>query len=159
MGDKPNALQKIRSIADYQFGWGVGEKLFPNDVKIVHSKRTGRIRHVYLWDKLLATLRPTNGSFSLTITGARRIIELVKPKRLWVKIQEDAAPFVAKGKSVFAKHVVDADKEIRPQEEVVVIDDKNEILAIGKAILTGEEMKAFKKGVAVRVRRGVAEEK
>ena len=158
MGDKPNALQKIRSIADYQFGRSVGKKLFPNNVEIVYSKRTGRIRHIYLGKKMLATLRPTNGLFALTITGAKRMIEHVKPKRLWVRIQEEAIPFVAKGKSVFAKHVVDADKEIRPQEEVIVIDDKDEVLAVGRAILTGEEMTAFKRGVAVRVRRGVAEE-
>lgn len=158
MGDKPNALQKIRSIADYQFGRGVGEKLFPNDVEIVYSKRTGRIRHVYLGEKMLATLRPTNGLFSLTIKGAKRMIELVKPIRLWVRIQEEAVPFIKKGKSVFAKHVVDADKEIRPKEEVIVIDDKDKVLAVGRAMLTGEEMTAFKRGVAVKVRKGIAEE-
>jgi len=78
--------------------------------------------------------------------------------RLWVRVQEEAVSFVAKGRSVFAKHVVDADDEIRPQEEVIVINAKSEVLAVGRALLTGEEMKAFKRGVAVRVRRGVEEE-
>ena len=158
MSDKPNDLRKIRSIADYQFGKGVGEKLFPSEVKIVHSKRTGRIRHVHLEGERLATLRPTNGLFSLTIAGAKRITERVKPQRLWVKVREEAEPFVAKGKSVFAKHVIDADEEIRPQEEVIIMNEKDEVLAVGKAILSGREMKAFERGVAVRVRRGMAEE-
>jgi predicted RNA-binding protein (TIGR00451 family) len=158
MGDKPNALQKIRSIADYQFGRGVGRKLFPREVKIVYSKRTGKIRHIYLGQKMLATLRPTDGLFSLTIAGAKRIIERVKPQRLWVRVMEEAEPFVVKGKSVFAKHVIDADEEIRPQEEVIVTNEKGKVLAVGKAILSGKEMKAFERGVAVRVRRGVAEE-
>jgi len=158
MGDKPNALQKIRSIADYQFGRGVGGKLFPREVRILYSKRTGRIRHIYLEEKMLATLRPTDGFFSLTITGAKRIMELTKPQKLWVRIQEEAEPFIAKGKSVFAKHIVDADEEIRPQEEVIVVNKKDEILAVGKAMLSGKEMKTFRRGVAVRVRRGVAEE-
>jgi len=158
MSDKPNDLRKIRSVADYQFGKGVGEKLFPSEVKIAHSKRTGRIRHVYLEEERLATLRPTNGLFSLNIAGAKRIMEHVKPQRLWVKVREEAEPFVVKGKSVFAKHVIDADEEIRPQEEVIVMNKRGEVLAVGKAILSGEEMKAFEKGVAVRVRRGVAEE-
>jgi predicted RNA-binding protein (TIGR00451 family) len=158
MGDKPNALQKIRSIADYQFGRGVGEKLFPETVGIVYSKRTGRIRHVYLGEKLLATLRPTNGLFSLTITSAKRMMEQLEPKRLWVRIQEEAAPFVAEGRSVFAKHVIEADSEIRPQEEVIVVDAKDRVVAVGRAILTGGEMRAFTRGVAVRVRRGVAKE-
>jgi len=158
MNDKPNALQKIRSIADYQFGGGVGGKLFPSEVRIVHSKRTGRIRHVYLGEEMLATLRPTDGLFSLTITGAKRIMEGVKPQRLWVRIQEDAEPFVLRGKSVFAKHVTEADEEIRPKEEVIVINEDNQVLAVGRALLTGKEMEAFEKGVAVRVRRGAAEE-
>ena len=158
MGDKLTALQKIRSIANYQFGKGAGEKLFPDEVKIVHSRRTGKIRHVYLGEKILATLRPTNGLFSLTIAGAKRIVEGVKPKRLWVKVGAEAQPFVIRGRSVFAKHVIDADEEIRPQEEVMVIDEGSELLAVGRALLTGREMKAFERGVAVRVRRGIAEE-
>jgi len=151
-------LQKIRSIADYQLGKGAGKALFPDSVHIVFSRRTGRIRHIYLGNKLLATLRPKDGMFSLTLAGAKRLMLGLKPSRLWVKVEKDAEPFVAKGKSVFAKHVVDADCEIRPQEEVVVIDENEEVLAVGKAVLTGKEMKAFKHGVAVKVRRGVSEE-
>jgi len=158
MQDKSGDLQKIRSIADYQFGKSVGEKLFPDSVKIVYSKRTGRIRYVYLRKKRLATLRPTNGLFSIAIEGAKRIMNRTDSPRLWVQIKEEAMPFVAKGRSVFAKHVVDADVEIRPQEEVIVINGKGEVLAVGRALLTGEEMKAFNRGVAVRVRRGIKEE-
>jgi len=127
-------------------------------VRVVFSKRTGRIRHVYSGNERLATLRPRDGMFSLSIAGAKRIRDGVKPLRLWVIVQRDAAPFVARGRSVFAKHVVDADDEIRPKEEVIVLDEDSEVLAVGKAILTGKEMKAFRRGVAVRVRRGVAEE-
>jgi len=86
------------------------------------------------------------------------MVENVKKQRLWVKVTAEAEPFIVKGKSVFAKHVVDADSEIRPQEEVIVINEKNEVLAVGRAMLTGKEMKAFKRGVAVRVRRGIVEE-
>jgi len=151
-------LQKIRKIADYQFGKAVGEKLFPNNVRIVHSGRTGRIRYVYLEKKRLATLRPVDCLFSLSITGAEKIMKNVKPLRLWVKVTDEVTPFIAEGRSVFAKHVTDADEEIRPQEEVIVINGENEVLAVGKAILSGKGMKAFKRGVAVRTRRGAAKE-
>jgi len=158
MRDKQSVLQKIRSVADYQLGKGAGKALFPDDVEVVFSRRTGRIRHIYLKRKLLATLRPKDGMFSLTVTGAKRLMKNLKPLRLWVKVQKDAEPFIARGKSVFAKHVFDADGEIRPQEEVVVMGEKGRVLAVGKAVLTGKEMKAFKHGVAVKVRRGVLEE-
>ena len=152
-----DVLRKIRSVADYQFGKGVGNKFFPDTVRIVYSKNTGKIRHIYLGDDLLATLRPTTGLFILTIAGAKRLVSEVDPLRMWVKIQDYAEPFVAKGRSAFAKHVTEADDEIRPNEEVIVVSQKNEVLAVGRALLSGTEMKAFSRGMAVRVRRGVAE--
>jgi len=150
-------LQKIRSIADYQFGKNTGKKLFPNTVKIAYSKNTGKIRHIHLQEELLATLRPTTGLLILTVAGAKHLVQEVYPPRCWVKINDDAEPFVMKGRSAFAKHVIDADPTIRPNTEVIVINKKSKVLAVGRAILTGTEMKQFNKGMAIRVRRGVTE--
>ena len=47
-----NDLQKIRSIANYQFGLGVGKTLFPDDVEIIHSPNTGKIRYILLKNDL-----------------------------------------------------------------------------------------------------------
>jgi len=159
MQKEKDALRRIRKVADYQLGKGTGEALFPNSVTVRFSKQTGRIRHMFLEGNLLATLRPTDGMFSLTVHGAKRLVAKMKPLRQWVRVQNDAAPFIATGKSVFAKHVADADNEIRPKEEVIVLDEMGKVLAVGKAVLTGREMKAFKCGVAVRVRRGAKEKR
>ena len=104
----------------------------------------------------MATLRPTDGMFSLTIHGAKRLARGINSPRLWVKVSNEAAPFIAQGRSVFAKHVIAADREIRPQEEVIVLNE-DKVIAVGKAVLTGREMTAFKRGVAVRVRKGIEE--
>ena len=65
--------------------------------------------------------------------------------------------YIRKGRNVFAKHVKDADPEIRPGSEVIIVDEEDNLLAVGKAILNGKEMIAFKSGIAVKVRRGVGE--
>ncbi|MEM0007393.1 MAG: PUA domain-containing protein [Candidatus Bathyarchaeia archaeon] len=153
-----NALQRIRSVADYQFGKGVGEVLFPQDVEIAYSKRTGRIRYVFLNGKRLATMRPMDGLFSLSIEGAKRILESGVPAKCIVTVKNDVSKFIAKGGDVFAVHVLKADDEIRPKDEVIVVNERGEVLAVGKAMLSGEEMTAFKVGVAVKVRRGSSEE-
>jgi predicted RNA-binding protein (TIGR00451 family) len=152
-----DALQKIRSIADYQFGKNTGKKLFPDTVNIVYSKNTGKIRHIHLQGKLLATLRPTTGLLILTVAGAKHLMQEVNLPLCWVKVNDDAEPFVMKGRSAFAKHVIDADPTIRPNTEVIVINKRSKVLAVGRAILTGIEMKQFNRGMAVRVRRGVTE--
>jgi len=152
-----NALQRIRSVADYQFGKGVGSKLFPRIVQITFSKRTGRIRYVFLDNVRLATLRPTDGLFSLSVAGAQRIIDTKAHARCHVKVRDDVSKYIMEGGDVFAAHVVEADDEIRSKDEVIVVDGENRVLAVGRAALSGEEMKAFKRGVAVRVRHGVLE--
>lgn len=156
--DLENAFRRIRSVADYQFGKGVGARLFPENVEIIHSKRTGRIRYVYLDGKRLATLRPTDGLFSLSIAGAKRIVENANSAKCLVAIMDHVSKFIAEGGDVFAKHVVKADGDIRPKDEVIVVDEKGEVLAVGRAVLSGEEMIAFTRGVAVKVRRGCVEE-
>jgi len=152
-----DALRRIRSVADYQFGRDVGTALFPENVKIAFSRKTGRVRHIYLDGKRLATMRPTDGFFSLSIEGAKRIAHKEQNAKCFVAVQDDIADFIADGGDVFAKHIVKADDEIRSRDEVIVFDEEGEVLAVGRAILSGEEMKAFKRGVAVKVRRGCNE--
>ena len=147
-------LRRIRAVAEYQFGPGSGAALFPDDVRIVHSRNTGRIRHIHLGDALLATFRPNDGVFTLTIAAAERLLVQVPDLGYTVTVNEEAAEFVSKGKNVFAKHVISAGEKIRPGDEIIIIAEKSGVIGVGKALLVSEEMKAFKIGVAVKTRRG-----
>ena len=142
-------------MANYQFGADIGDALFPENVLITHSRRTGRIRHIYLDKVLLATLRPKDGLFSLTVEGASRLLAALAFPKLRVVVQGDVAKFILRGGDVFARHVVQTDTSLRAGEEVLVVSPEDKLLAAGKALLTGKEMLAFKRGVAVKVRRGV----
>jgi len=156
--DEKMLLKMIRKIADYQFGRDAGKRLFPGDVIIKISKRTGRIRQIWDGETLIATLNPISGLLNLTIEGAKRLVKNGGAVSQWVKVRDDAAIFVEKGKDVFARHVVDADREIRPMEETIVLNSRGEVIAVGKAILSGAEMLEFTRGVAVKVRRGRVQE-
>ena len=152
-----SSLRKIRSIADYQFGKNVGIVLFPEEVEILYSNATGRIRFVELNGKRLATLRPTDGLFSISIDAGLVLSGKKELVFCFVKVKNDVAKYIAGGGDVFAVHVVKADKEIRAQNEVIVLDENNKVLAVGRALLSGPEMLLFKKGVAVKVRHGQKE--
>jgi len=153
-----NALSRIRSIADYQFGKGLGVKLFPENVEITYSKATGRIRYVHLDGKRLGTLRPTDGLFSLSITAAQLVAENRGSAKCFVTVQNGVSEFIADGGDVFAVHVVTVDDEVRAKDEVIIVDEDNCVLAVGRTLLSSAEMKAFKTGVAVKVRRGCSKE-
>lgn len=128
-------------------------------MRIICSRRTGRIRHVLRGRQLIATLRPKDGYLALTMLGAKLILNGMKAPPNMVAIQNDVSEFISAGGDVFAKHIVRADIHLRPAEEVIIVDEKNRLLAVGHAVLSGNDMQYFKRGVAVKVRRAVDDSK
>lgn len=150
-------LQRVRSVADYQFGKGAGVLLFPENVEIQLSRATGRIRYVMLNGERLATLRPTDGLFSLSVAAARLAVEQSGFGGCLVAVRSDVSEFVSDGGDVFAAHVVKVDDDVHAKDEVIVVDEAGKVVAVGRAVLSSSEMKAFKAGVAVKVRHGSEE--
>ncbi len=148
-------LRIVRVIADYQFGKGAGRVLFPDSCRFVLSPKTGKIRQIKDGGVRIATLKADSGWFSLSIEGARRLHKAFEYPKLRVVVLKDVGDFIAMGRSVFAKHVVDVDMDIRANDEVLVVDEDDRLLATGKAVLCAKEMLEFKRGVAVSVRQGV----
>lgn len=146
-------LKRVRIIADYQFGFGAGQSLFPEAVSFVLS-RTGRVSQVLEGGSRIATLRASDGFFTLGELGARRLHARFSYPKLRVTVSSEAASFIGIGKTAFAKHVLHADPDLRARDEVLVVDENDTLLATGQAILSPQEMLAFKRGVAVRVRKG-----
>ncbi|RZB32866.1 MAG: conserved protein with predicted RNA binding PUA domain [Candidatus Argoarchaeum ethanivorans] len=150
----PIELKKIRLIADYQFGRGAGNTLFPEDVTISYSN-TRRIRQVRYRGMRLATLKAQDGMFTLGIVSAEKLHRFFPQPLLRVTVNDDAAPFISAGKTTFAKHVIAVDPEIRAGEEILIVDDCDRLLATGKALLAPTEMLCARRGVAVETRAGI----
>jgi len=152
-------VRKLRGIGNYQFGKRVGDKLFKGPLEITTSGKTGKIRLIFRDGRLICTLRARDGFLALTPHGARIILESMANPPHVVAVRGDVAEFIRSGRNIFAKHVVRADSTIRPQDEVIVIDEERTLLAVGRALLAGFEMTQFKRGIAVKTRRGVGTEK
>ena len=146
--------ERIERIADYQFGAGAGSGLFTGDIKIVKSRKTGKIRHVYDGEELIATLRASDGVFVLAREGARRLHSFLPYPKNRVVVNEDAEPFAREGKSIFAKFVINCDINIHAKDEVLIVNEQDQLLAFGKSILNGKEIHDFKTGQAVKTRKG-----
>ena len=147
-------LRRIRVVANYQFGRRAS-RIFPKTVLITRSPNTHRIRHIYHDKDMLATYRPKDGLLALTVPGGRALMKIFKPPRLRVKVVSGVEEFIQKGGNVFCKHVEEVDPELRPAEEVLVVDQKDRLLAVGRSIFNAEERLSFKIGVGVKVRHGI----
>ncbi len=148
-------IHKIKSVADYQFGKGAGEALFNGDVRIIKSKNTGKIRNIIVDREHVASMRAEDGFFTLRIHGAMRLHRKFKGRRLRVMVTDDSAEFNRTGKNVFAKFVLDMDPALRPGDEVLVVDSRNNLVAVGRTLLNRFEALHFQRGMCVKVREGV----
>jgi 7-cyano-7-deazaguanine tRNA-ribosyltransferase len=147
-------LLKVMAVADMQFGVGAGKALTHGDHEIIKSKTTGKIRNVRLEAKHVLSMRAHDGFFTLKIEGAKILHKLFPKPKLRVVVNEDSAEFNRTGKNVFAKFVLDCDEDIRPGDEVLIVDERDELVAFGRTTMNREEMLGFDKGVAVDVREG-----
>ena len=144
-------LRIVRRIADYQFGEDVGEYLFPDECEVELSKGTGRPRRIYLSGKLLATVRP-DGLLALTIHGAERLIKAIGDYRFRVYASARVVERILEGRDLTCGDVVDVDEGLLPGDEVLVVDEGGELLAVGRAVVSGRSMRSLREGVAVRIR-------
>jgi len=149
-----NAL-RIRATADFQFGRGAADALLAGTISYIVSKNTGKVRNVHVDGEHVLSLRAEDGWFTLKAAGARRLAQAFPLPRLRIVVEEDAVPFHREGKNVFAKFVRDADPEIRPRDEALVVSPDDELCAVAQATMNRREMLAFKRGVAAHVREGV----
>jgi len=144
----------LRRGADYQFGRGAGAALFPSvdRIDITHTS-SGRPRQVHADDGRIATYA-TDGRFVLGLAGGRRLLVAFDAPAHRVVVGDESEPFVREGRNAFAKFVQQADPDIRPGDEALVVHEDGDLLAVGRAELPGEGMADFETGMAVKVRQG-----
>lgn len=148
-------LESLLSVIRLQFSNEVSEVFDSDDLEVERSPTTGRIRYIYIGGKLMGSIRAQDGRFIPTIEGAKLIMEKLPYPKKRVVVSEEAAPFVAEGKTLFCKHVLDLDPELRAGEEVLVVDPNGKLIALGRTVLAAEEIKVKSRGKAVKIRRGI----
>ena len=151
----------IFSIMSYQFDEKFATEFLSSFEKMTFkfSKNTGKMKHVYIDKVLQANYRPSLGTFSITIDAAKRILHKIDFPNFRVQVQSDVSEFISDGKSVFAKHVKTIDPNLRIGKEVFIVDEQDNLLAVGKLSLPPKYIPYFKFGSAVNVRQGINSKK
>lgn len=145
-------LRKLRALMMYQWSNNAGDVVNIDRLQVVFSRSTGKIRHVTLKDEIIFTVVPTTGLLTPTFKGGELLLQHNIDDMFIVTMKNDAAEFVAKGKSALAKFVKDTNSTLKAGEEVLVVDEQHQLLGTGRALLSGREMLVFDRGVAVNIR-------
>src|SRR5207249_1423688 len=124
---------RVRATAEFQFGLGAADALLRGLISYVVSKNNGKVRNVLADGEHVLSLRAEDGLFTLKAAGARRLRAAFPSPRLRVIVEPDSVPFQRDGKNVFAGFVRDADPEIRPGDEVLVVSPEDDLCAVAQA--------------------------
>ena len=148
-----NPRNKLINHIAVLFDTNVNEE-FPLEIQCDISRRTGRIKNFSIGADFFATLRK-DGGIALSIFGAKIMVKYPSFRENCVIPKDEAIPFVSEGRSLFCKHVQWCGKNVKNGSDVVIIDSRNEVLAVGKAICENKIMEKLDYGVAVKIREGI----
>lgn len=150
-------IKRINSVSEKQFN----APLISEGHLVVLNKAPyeDRMDEIIVDGEVLASLRFEIESCEWVLLprleGARRLFQGrdIKDLKKWVVIEQEIVPFILKkGASVLAPGVLDADPEIRKEDEVVVMNPAGEVICCGRARMAGKEMCEEKRGNAVKPR-------
>ena len=154
---KTQLFHTVYQIMCYQFNEILAKSFLEpfEKMNFKFSRRTGKIKQIFLQGKLQSTYRPPFGTFSITLDAAKRIMKDVAIPIHRVQVQKDVSDFIKQGKSVFSKHVKLLDQNLQIGDEVFVVDSSDELLAIGKLNMSAKSILSSRSGCAVKVRKGM----
>ncbi len=144
------ALRHVLGLLEWVWGRSLRERLVRERLRPVHSRATGRLRRV-LKDGASLLEVGLDGLPHLTFQGGAFLKTYLPYPSGRVVASAEASAFVAEGRSLFSRHVREADPGLVPGSPVLVVDSSDRLLAVGRALLAAGEMARWQRGPAVRV--------
>ncbi|MCE4617927.1 MAG: hypothetical protein F7C37_00615 [Desulfurococcales archaeon] len=141
-------LRVLRARAAYQWDWRVAEALLPSPEGFQIDVVRGRIRYVIFKGAVYLTLRPNDGLFSPSKAAAERIIRSSQPPRYRIIIRGDRE---IRG-SILARDVVSIDPDLKPGDEVVIVDQEDNLVGVGRLRVPPSMIEGLMYGEVARVR-------
>ncbi len=149
-------LKRAKRVIDGQFGEGVADELLPPDKTVVMSKISAldSMYEIIVDGFVIARLRfdipDLDYSLLLTLEGARRLTPVSKQK--WVSSHDGILKFLKDGANLLMPGIGGCDSEIEVGDEVWVLNPDGEVIAVGTARMSGDEMAKAEKGYAIKIR-------
>ena len=139
---------RIRATADMQYGPEAADAMLHGEVEFVRSPNNLRVRNVKVDGDHVASLRAEDGLLSLRWAGAERIRKAVAFPKHRIVVEDDAAPFIREGKNVITKSVQQADPDLRPGDDALIVTSQDRLLGVGRLVLSGHELRKIDRGIA-----------
>jgi len=150
-------IAQIYGVLYYQFGREAAGAFFERKEELrVRRYLSGIIREVILGGSPVLFHNPTTGLFTLSWEAAEIIFPRIPSGKMRIFAKRDIFEKHTK-KVLLRPAVLEATEDVRPGDEVFIVDERGELLALGKALMSAEEIKRLTKGKVALVRRSRSE--
>ncbi|MGQ9781700.1 MAG: PUA domain-containing protein [Nitrososphaeria archaeon] len=144
-------LEDLPYILDYIYGNSIHATIDIGRVRLLVSKRTGKVKQLYYDRRLIGTFR-SNGSFAPTpsfyyLASKNPIFE-----QNTVIIREDAVTHIQEGSSVFVQNVKKMGRNVSVGSDVFILSPNRELIGIGRSTISTGQIERFKSGLCVKNR-------
>ena len=148
----------MRGLVDGQFGEGCGKVLLPDNKVFLLNRAPAedRMDEIIVDGRVVGALRyemfgeKPGFRIILRMEGALRIGDCIR--KSWVVVDEGAVPSVLKSSNVMVVGITDIAEGIEAGDEVVVLSPQREVIAVGRSMMSTEEMRSSSRGVGIKVR-------
>lgn len=152
-------IEKINKISKEQFGCDLIKR---GEIALLNkAPYEDRMEEIICGGEIIGAIRfeieKMKWVLLLKPKGAHRIffgknVEGKKKFKGWIKLQEEAVPYVLNGTSVLIPGIKSAADGIEKEDEIAILSPKNTVVATGRSKLSTEEIKTLGRGKAVKVR-------
>jgi 7-cyano-7-deazaguanine tRNA-ribosyltransferase len=146
---EPWTRLQIAALLEWSYGAAVAAAVAPS-LRGERSRRTGRLR-VLSREGVPHFVVGTDGLARPTFRGALALLPQLAAGDQRVIVDDDAAPFVRRGRTLFSRFVTGVDPTLVPDATALLVDRGDTLLAVGRLLLAPHEMTRMRHGVAVRV--------
>ncbi|UCD92476.1 MAG: phosphoadenosine phosphosulfate reductase family protein [Methanobacteriota archaeon] len=148
-------IDVLKETVDRQFGRGKGELLFPDNKTIVLNKvpHLDRMDEVIIDGHVLGSLRFDPGSgyhFVLRMEGGRRLAKGLR--KGFITVHKGAVGSISKKASPMVPGIAKASPSIKKGDEVIILTEDGEAIAVGIARMSGKEMMSKTRGAGAKTR-------
>ncbi|MEM0228553.1 MAG: PUA domain-containing protein [Ignisphaera sp.] len=154
-------LDMLEKLVVYQYG-SESSRIFSeidrNLLRVCYSKNTKRMRCIlYDGGRIFATIRASDYMIVPHIIFARYLHKVLPYPRYRVVVLNEFVEDILNSYTVFSRHIISGDPRIKPYDEVMIVDENDSLIGVGRALLDYESMITATRGAAVQIREKYSE--
>jgi predicted RNA-binding protein (TIGR00451 family) len=155
---KPEDLDFLIELIDYFYG-NDAHLIFKDlnllNLKLCYSRGTGRLRAIAYGDEVLAFIRASDFRLIPRINMAKLLHRVIPYPKHRIVVINEVVEDILKGHTVFSRHVLEGDENIKPYDEVLIVNEDNKLIGVGKALISYDAIITALRGPAVQIREKV----